>query len=224
MSLRNSSFGWKSVWMTLAEDAGGDLDDHVDAAGWLKVQIQLNKSAWTLTYKVLHAHKHNQKTTVVMPFNADRDFSFCVRNRSWLGDTMKLFGMQDIEIGDNDFDRDYYIQGSDELLVNRLLQSQKLKELIDGQGSLNFDIRRTQHAEDEIPAGTTVLYFEDHTTINSYERLRAIHDLMAAALEELQTMGIASHTAPTTPEVVKIPGSVDAMPTAAQRISTRLRT
>lgn len=221
--LRNSAFGWKSVWMTLAEESGGELEDRVDTVGWLKVEIPLNQTGWTLTYKVLHAHKHNQRTTVVLPFKADYDFSFCVRNRSWLGDTMKLFGMQDLEIGEADFDRDYYIQGSDVPLVNRLLQSTKLRELIDGQGSLSLEIHRAPHHHQGVPAGASVLYFEDHSTINSYERLRSIQELMMCALEELQKHGVASHTAPETTPPVSAPDSVDALPTAAQRISIRLR-
>jgi len=195
MSLRSSAFGWRSVWLTLAAEFGGEVDDH-DAGtnGRLMVRIPLGKTNWQLTYQAWSTSQQDHRASVSLPFKSDRDFTFSVSNRNWLGDTLKVFGMQDIIVGDKDFDRDYYIQGSDVALVRELFQSEELKELIGAQRSMRLEIRKTPASDSSHEVH--MLYFEVHETIESYERLRAIHDLISCAIEELCHLKVASRTVP----------------------------
>lgn len=196
--LRSSAFGWKSVWMDLAEESQGQFDEGPNG---VRVRLPLEQTPWTVTIK-MNEHglppKPREQTLIAVPFKAERHFSFAIHNKTWLEEIAKPFGLQDIEIGDTQFDAEYIVQGNDPVLVKELL-ADELKDLIAEQGAVRLAIhndtpRLAQHGT--VPGGVSVLTLTENTAINSFERLSALKELARATLYELVRIKAASKVDP----------------------------
>ena len=61
-------------------------------------------------------------------FKLNQEFRFNISWEDGLERILKLFGKQDIEIGDKEFDKKYLIQSNDPELVSKLLTSEQIKQ------------------------------------------------------------------------------------------------
>lgn len=199
MKLRSSVFGWKSVWMELADEAKGEF---IDGPHVVTVRVPVPDKPWTITFKM---HEHGigkgakQQTIVSVPYKAARDFGFAIRNKNWIEEAAKAFGLQDIVVGDEEFDPEYIIQGNDEKLVRSLFSSQPLKDQIVAQKAVRINVNKdaSQLAPfGNVPAGVHVLAFTEEGAINSFDRLTSIYKLLVATLDEMCRIGATSHTDP----------------------------
>jgi len=138
-------------------------------------------------------------TTAVLPYRAKGGFSFAIFNRNWIQEAGKVFGLQDIEIGDPEFDADYIIKGSDEALVRKFFAGERLRELIRMQKSIRLSIH-DEAAElkpyGNVPDGIHILAFRDNEAINSFERLAEIHELLFLCAEQLVSIEKAAASDP----------------------------
>lgn len=194
MQLRSSVFGWKSVWMELAEETKGEF---IDKTQVVIVRVPVAQRNWTITF-MMHENgfggHSKQQTVVALPFFSDSDFVFAIHNKNWLEETLKNFGWQDIVIGDPHFDPDYIIQGNDERMVKKLLQSEQIKDLIKEQKTLRLRINAHPSQLNHfghVPSLVHILSFQEEGSINSFERLRQIYNLMITTAEELCRLGVA---------------------------------
>lgn len=199
MKLRSSVYGWRSVWMEFAEEKAGDVVDEQKA---FTMRVPAKEKPWTVTFTMNPrgtGASASDFTTVALPYKAKGAFSFAIFNRNWIQEAGKVFGVQDIEVGDADFDRDYIIKGSDEKAVKRLFGNERLKELIRMQKSVHLSIH-DEPAElkpyGTVPPGVNILAFRDNEAINSFERLGEIHELMVVCLDQLVEIDRASNSDP----------------------------
>ncbi len=93
--LRSSVFGWKSVWMDVAEETNGEFDEGPNG---VRVRVPLAQTPWTVTIKLsqngLPPVPKNQ-TVIAVPFKAQKHFSFNIHNKTWLegvGQTLRSAG------------------------------------------------------------------------------------------------------------------------------------
>lgn len=195
MKLRSSVYGWKSVWMEFAEEHQGSFDEGQKV---FVMRVPLTGKPWTITF---HMHQKGvggavtDSSAVFLPFKAKGSFSFDLHNRSLAGDVGKVFGGQDIEIGEDEFDRDYIIKGSDEKLVKQIFAGSRVQELIKLQPHIKLFIQDEPKELAEhgtVPPGIHVLAFKVKDAINSYERLTLVYDLMLSVLEEMTACDLAS--------------------------------
>lgn len=198
---------WNQAWLNLAREFDGEIEEwHADIIDWLLVRIRLAETDFNLTYRLWQErgaqfpNEARSFSTVAMPFAAKSDFSFSIYNRDVIKDIGKVFGMQDIEIGDAAFDREYIIQGSDQSMVLALLASTALREMISESGKLRLEV---QSRSDQlsyykgIPNDVHVVWFLEHGAVESAYRLHALHNLMSLMLEELCRLKVASVKAPS---------------------------
>jgi len=195
MKLRSSVYGWKSVWMEFAEEHQGSYDD---GQKLFVMRVPMTGKPWSITY---HMHQKgvggavSDSSSAFLPFKAKGAFSFDLHNRSLVGDASKVFGAQDIEIGEPEFDREYIIKGSDEGVVKKIFASERIQELIKLQPHIKLFIQdeaKELAEHGSVPPGIHVLAFKDKAAINSYERLSLVHDLMLATLDEMLACDLAS--------------------------------
>jgi hypothetical protein len=196
MKLRSSVFGWKSVWMELAEEWKGEfIDDH----SLVTLRLPHAEKPWHVTFQ-MHAHgKPAGETTVIAaPFVARHPFKFAIRNSKTVEELAKVFGMQDIVIGDPDFDRDYIIQGNHPDHVIDFFSHPGIKEAIKQQSSINLSIMDSRNKQFGIapPPHENVLLFVEKGHINSFDRNSSLYELMHNTLDHLHTLGVASQDRP----------------------------
>jgi hypothetical protein len=180
------------VWQQLSREIGADYDD---GGFWRGGKVEAHVGSWTVTldtYTVSTGKSSATYTRMRAPYvNAD-NFRFKIYRKGLFSDVGKLFGMQDVEVGDAELDRDFVIQGNDEQKLALLFRDPRIRDLIMRQPSIGFEVK-----DDEgwfgapFPEGVDELYFQVHGVIKDVDRLKQLYELFAATLHHLCHIGSA---------------------------------
>ncbi|HEX8707258.1 MAG TPA: hypothetical protein VF723_03265, partial [Pyrinomonadaceae bacterium] len=101
-------------------------------------------------------------------------------------------GMQDVEVGYPDFDRDFIIKGNDEKKLRALFANQKIRRLIQAQPAIKLTVKDDEGwFGADFPEGVDELYFQVHGVIKDIERLKLLYELFAETLNHLCQIGSA---------------------------------
>lgn len=184
--------GKEAVWQRIAESTGGR---YVEGGFFKSGKVEVTIGPWLLTldtHAVHTGHATMVFTRMRAPYvNAD-GFRFRVYRRTLFTGLGKLFGMQDIEIGNTDFDREFVIQGNDESKLRALFGDDEVRRLIDGQPQIHFEVKDDEGAfKGRFPEGVDEVVFQVVGIIADEERLRRLFDLFATTLDRLRGMGSA---------------------------------
>ena len=180
------------MWSQLSEQIGGDFEK----GGFLrKDKVTLTHRQWQITldtYTVSTGHSAVVYTRLRAPFVNPDGFRFNIHRKhvfSWLP---KMFGQQDIEIGEPEFDEAFVIQGTSETNVKALLANTEIRRLIDRQPKINFQVKDDEGwFGSKFPEGVDELYFQVGGIIKDKAQLKDLFDLFALVLDELCRMGTA---------------------------------
>lgn len=187
----------KEIWRQLSSE----LDARYVEGGFAKAdKVQATHGEWIVTLDTYVVS--TGKTVIVFtrmraPYVNPGGFRFTVYRKSIFSGLGKMLGMQDIEIGDESFDQDFIIKGTDEAQVRELLSNPKIRELIARQPEIRFTVK-----DDEgwfgasFPEGVDELHFQVVGVIKDVERLKLLYELFAETLEQLCRMGAAYREAP----------------------------
>ncbi|HEY9676594.1 MAG TPA: hypothetical protein V6C76_01230 [Drouetiella sp.] len=191
-NLRSSVYGWKSVWMDLADEAKGEFTENNGVA-----RVRIPMAPWTVTFECSHS-KGKDHSRILLAYDAKSDFVFDIYNRSWLADAQKTLGMQDIVVGYDEFDRDYIIKGSDINKVKQLFSFENIREMIQLQKAVRLGVRKDAAAKafGKVPSGVHVLVFEEEEAINSFDRLVSLLELFRAVMTQLTELKVAGVSEP----------------------------
>jgi hypothetical protein len=199
MGLLRQMFGpsKEEIWSQLSQEIGAEYEE----SGFFKGdKVVLTHREWEITLDSYAVH--TGKSTIVYtrmraPYVNRDGFRFNIYRKSsfsWIG---KLFGVKDIEIGDSFFDEQFIIQGEPESLVNRLLSNVAVRQLIQSQPGIHFQVKDDEGwFKAKFPEGVDELYFEVVGIIKDKERLKKLFDLFALVLDELCRFGSAYETSP----------------------------
>lgn len=187
----------KEIWRQLSDQMGARFVE----GGFLKGdKIHVTHGEWTVTldtYAVSTGKAVIVYTRMRAPYANPDGFRFSISRRGVFSDLAKLFGMQDIEIGDEAFDRDFIIKATDDSKVRELLANEHLRELIARQEDIHFSVK-----DDEgwfgprFEGNADELYFTVGGIIKDIERLKALYELFAETLDQLCRIGSAYEHAP----------------------------
>ncbi len=185
------------LWSQLSQEIGAEYQK----GGFFKSgKVTLSHRQWEITLDTytVSTGKHSHTFTRIRAPYVNRDgFRFIVYRKSVFTGIGKLFGMQDIEIGDPYFDDEYVIQGAPDHMVHRLLANINIRHLIQKQPTIHFQVK-----DDEgwfgakFPEGVDELYFQAHGVIKDKARLKDLFDLFSAVLDELCRQGSAYEKEP----------------------------
>jgi len=187
----------KEIWQKLSEETHGRF---VPGGFWKGDKVQVEHAEWTLTLDTYAVS--TGKVTVVFtrmraPFVNPTGFRFTVYRKSAFSGIAKYFGMQDIEIGDEAFDREFIVQGTDESRVKQLLAVPRIRELIALQKDVNFGVKDDEGwFGTKFPDGVDELHFSVVGIVKDLKRLKDLYELFSETLDELCRMGAASDTPP----------------------------
>jgi hypothetical protein len=194
MSLLRKWFGPSKdeIWRLLSAEIGGQFVEGGFARG---AQVRATHGDWTVTldtYVVSTGHSTTVYTRMRAPYVNPSEFRFTIYRKGIFSDIGKMLGMQDIEVGDGDFDRDFIIKATDEHRVRALLSSARLRALIAAQPEMYLTVK-----DDEgwfgasFPQGVDELYFLVGGTIKDLDRLKGLYELFGEALDQLCRIGSA---------------------------------
>jgi hypothetical protein len=187
----------KEIWRKLSEEIDARF---VDGGWWKSDKVQVDHGGWTLTldtYVVPAGKVMLVFTRMRAPFVNPTGFRFRVYRTSIFTGLGKLFGMQDIEIGDPPFDDGFVVQATDESRVRELLRSPKLRDLITQQKDIQLSVKDDEGMfGTKFPEGVDELLFVSLGIIKDTDRLKLLYELFTETLGELVRIGAASDTPP----------------------------
>ena len=199
MGLLRQIFGpsKEDIWSQLSQELGADYEE----GGFFKDgKVVLAHKQWEITLDTYTVH--TGKSTIIYtrmraPYVNRDGFRFNIYRKNIFSGIGKLFGMKDIEIGDAFFDDEFIIQGEPEHLVSRLLSNVAVRQLIQSQPDIHFQVKDDDGwFKSKFPEGVDELYFEVVGVIKDRERLKNLFDLFASVLDELCRYGSAYETEP----------------------------
>jgi len=199
MSPLRKLFGpsYKEIWRQLSSE----IDARYVEGGFSKGdKVQATHNEWTVTldsYAVSTGHAVIVFTRMRAPYVNPGGFRFTVYRRGMFTDIAKWLGMQDIQVGDEQFDRDFVIKANDEAKVRELFSDPRLRELIAAQPDIHLTVKDDEGwFAPHFPEGTDELQFLAAGIIKDIDRLKRLYDLFAEALDQLCRVGSAYEKAP----------------------------
>jgi hypothetical protein len=185
------------IWRQLCDEIGAKF---VEGGFWQGNKVQAHVKEWTVTldtYTVSTGKSSVTYTRMRAPYVNQDGFRFAIYRQGLFSNLGKLLGMQDIEVGDPEFDRDFVIKGSDEYKVLALFANPKIRQLIQAQPSIHLQVKDAEGwFGASFPEGVDELYFEVVGVIKDVERLKSLYELFAETLNHLCHIGSAYENDP----------------------------
>lgn len=184
------------------ETLWSQLRKELDEKGnWSGEALRVSAGPFTVTLDV-HAQVAGRGSEVVTRMRAayiNRDgFRFGLKRRSWMSDLTTFLGEQDLEIGDEDFDRQWVIKSNNVAELKRLLARPNVRERMSGCGVL----QRLEVRDDEgwfgpeFPGEVDELYLEAEGRVSDAATLGELFAIFAGALTLLTQVGSAYESDP----------------------------
>jgi len=108
--------GWlgpdkEAVWRQLCQEIGAEF---IKGGLWKGAKVQAHVGTWTMTldtYTISDGHSQTTYTRVRAPYVNPEGFRFTIYRKGVFSNLGKMLGMQDIEIGDPEFDEAFIVNG-----------------------------------------------------------------------------------------------------------------
>ncbi len=180
------------VWRQLSEEIGAEF---VEGGFWKGSKVQAHVGPWTVTLDTYTESSDKSSTTYTRmraPYLYPEGFRFTIYRKNLFSDLGKLLGMQDIEVGDPEFDEAFIIRGNDESRVVSLFSNSKIRQLIQAQPKIRLEVKDSEGwFGPKFPENVDELQFRVIGVIKDGERLKSVFDLFAAVLDQLCRIGSA---------------------------------
>ena len=199
MSVMRKLFGpsKESVWRQLSAETGGEFEKGGFAKG---EKVRATHGEWTVvldTFVVSTGKTVVHFTRMRAPYVNPDGFRFTIYRHGFFSDLAKRLGMQDVEVGHPDFDRDFIIKGTSELKLRALFADEKLRQLVAAQKDIHLTVKDDEgFFGPSFPESTDELCFHVPGTIKDVERLKRLFELFAETLDQLCRIGAAYEGAP----------------------------
>jgi hypothetical protein len=150
------------VWRQLSEEIGAEF---LEGGFWKGSKVQAHVGPWTITLDshnedesqstplrapfvrpegcrfTIHRKRFFSATRLRAPFVNPEGFRFTIHRKGFFSDLGNLLGMQDIEVGDHEFDDAFIIKGNDEDRVRVLFSDPKIRQMIQDQPKIRLESR-----------------------------------------------------------------------------------
>jgi hypothetical protein len=180
------------AWRRLGEEAGAEF---IEGGFWKGSKVQAHVGPWTVTldtHTVHTGHAHFTYTRMRAPFVNPEGFRFTAYRKGLFSELGKLLGMQDIEVGDPEFDGAFIVKGTDEFKVRDLFAAPEVRALMTAQPQIRLEVKDSEGwFGPSFPEDVDELYFQVLGVIKEVDRLKALFDLFAAVLDRLCRIGSA---------------------------------
>ena len=188
MSKRKSIFGSSKdeIWTQIAADIGGEF---IEGGFWGTDVLIYKHGEWQIlldTYVVSTGTSSHTVTRMRAPFVNKDGLYFKISREGFFSSIGKFFGMQDIEIGDPFFDKQFVIKGNNPEKIKLLLADGRIKALCQSQPRIHLSIKDDEGwFGTDFPEGVDELYFECVGVIKETERIKALFGLFCLVLQRL---------------------------------------
>jgi hypothetical protein len=175
------------LWRQLSQEIGAEFVEGSFLAS-TGSKVQAHVGPWTVTLDVGRSDEDGKSlvTRLRAPYVNSEGFRFTVYRKGDFSELGKLLGMQDIEVGDPDFDETFIIKGTDEFKVRDLFANPQIRQMIQAQPLVRLDVKDSEGwFGPKFPEDVDELHFQVLGVIKDKELLKALFNLFAAALDQL---------------------------------------
>ena len=187
----------KEIWRQLSEETKARF---IEGGLWKADKVEATHGEWTITldtYTVSTGKAVIVFTRMRAPYVNPDGFRFNIYRRGLFSGVGKRLGMQDVEVGFEEFDNDFIIKGNDEGKLRQLFANTNIRALISSQKDINFSVKDDEGwFGPKFPEEVDELAFVVTGVIKDAGRLKQLYELFAATLDELCRMGSAYETDP----------------------------
>ncbi|MCE3295143.1 MAG: hypothetical protein K0R65_857 [Crocinitomicaceae bacterium] len=171
--------------------------DYIEGVAWHGDRVEIQHDKWIIIFDTHTFYSaagsmsvSKNITRVRAPFQSQQDFRFLLfRNTLW-GSLSKLFGAQDVIVGDPAFDKAFVIKGNDESKIRELFSNARLKELIQAQDNIHLEITTQEgYFGEDLPQGQYELFFMTDGVVNDIRQLELLYELFKEVMDQFQKMG-----------------------------------
>lgn len=199
MSVLREIFGpsKKEMWQELSKQIGSEFVEGGIFKGD-KVVAHIKKWIITLdTYTVSDGKTSTTYTRMRAPYVNRDGIRFKIYKSGIFSGIGVALGMQDIEIGFPEFDKDFVIKGNDEQKLKELLGSKRIRELIELQPRFHMEVKDNEGwLGTSFPEGVDELYFSVPYVMKDLEQLKELFELFSEVLNQLCIIGSAYDSYP----------------------------
>lgn len=187
----------REIWQQLAEEIQAD---YVNNGFWGGDRVEVHVDNWVVvldTYTVSTGKSSITYTRMRAPFVNLDNFYFKIYRAGLFSDLGKMLGMEDINVGYEEFDEDFIIKGNSEEKLRQLFANESIRALIQDQPQISLEIKDDEgFFKAHFPEGVDELYFQVTGVIKDIDRLKELYELFAEVLKQLCSMGSASNEEP----------------------------
>lgn len=188
----------KEVWQQLAEKIQAE---YINKGFWAGDRVEAHVDNWVVvldTYTVSTGKSSITYTRMRAPFVNLDNFYFKIYRTGIFSGLGKILGMEDINIGYEEFDEDFVIKGNSEEKVKQLFSNKSIRDLIQEQPKISLEIKDDEgFFSSHFPEGVDELYFQVAGVIKDIDILKELYELFAEVIKELCSMGSASAEDPS---------------------------
>ena len=191
MKKRKGIFGPSKdeIWAQIAKDIGGEF---IEGGFWGEDVLLYKHGEWQILLDNYTIMMPTGTVTIPVtytrmraPFINKDGLYFNIYREGFFSTIRKLFGMQDIKIGDPFFDNEFIIKGNNPDKIKLLLADAKIKELCQKQPQIHFEIKDDEGwLGPDFPEGVDQLSFQCGV-INETALLKSLFELFSVTLERL---------------------------------------
>lgn len=195
-------------WKLLSEEMGAQFIDRGMLKGGPKVvatyknwEIEMDMYTETNNTGPAGHDNHNHSTTtsytrIVAPFVKKNDFNLTVYREHGLSKAMKIFGGQDIEIGNPEFDKNYRVKSNDAEQTVGLFMNEKFNKMVTeniGNGVLEISDIKGLFTKKENVTMSKVSYVVVGEILD-HEWLKSLFMMIGYTLDMMVEIGKASES------------------------------
>lgn len=185
----------EAIWAELWEAIGGV---YLNRKGWRQDKLLVEHGPWIITLD-FHTHggyrSNATYTRFRVAFENPDSFRFKIMPQKFLENVGKLLGLQDVELGDADFDDAFLIKASDETRVREVLDDAVLRKFLveEPEAFLGLVEVHGKRAED-FAEGVDEVVMEIPGKVVDIDRLKRLYMTFARTLSGLCEAGAAYET------------------------------
>lgn len=176
------------IWEELAEQINADF---FKGNMFRTDRVEAFYKNWMVTLDTFMVDKIVY-TRIRAPYVNRDDFKFKIYRSNFFREIGKKLGLKDIEVGYEEFDRNFIIQGNDEYKLRMMFQNPHIRELIAYQPAIHLEIKHdAPWLQKKFPKDVNELYFHVGKVLNDLSQLHDLYDLFAITLDHLCHIGTA---------------------------------
>ena len=178
--------GTEEVWGQLCKETPCEL---VQNGRWKGSKVKLHVEPWTIVldkHTVSDGENSTTYTRMRAPFLNPAGFRFQIYRKGPFSGLAKMLGMQDIEVGDAEFDEAFIIKSNDEATVREFLANPMIRQSIQALPRVRLEIKDNEGwFGTKFPDEADELLFLAPGVIKDVALLMSLFELFTILLEQL---------------------------------------